>query len=87
MRVKATLDGIRELSSRLFSRVSQSADVEPEGDYGQALMWEKVRHQQLRVRSFDSRKFASQITPLREQTKFNDASVSFYLNLGKRGPK
>ena len=53
MHAKATLDGLEVSSSRLFFRVDQSADVAPQGAYGQALMWKKIRHRHLRLRSFD----------------------------------
>ena len=54
MHAKATLDGLEVSSSRLFFRVYTSADVAPQGACGQALMWKKIRHRHLRLRSFDS---------------------------------
>ena len=53
MHATATLDGLQVSSSRLFFRVDTSADVAPQGAYGQALMWKKIRHRHLRLRSFD----------------------------------
>ena len=42
MRAKAHEAGSQVSPSRMVSRVNQSADVAPQGAYGQAMMWKKI---------------------------------------------